>query len=507
MTEQTSLHYEFGAFRLIPSERRLVRDDQSIALPPKAFQALLLLVENHGRAVTKEELISKLWPDSFVEESNLNHYISLVRKALADGTNGNRLIETLPKLGYRFTAEVRESNAQTQPVLVHRHTRTHVVFTEEQSENLKTVRTLQTAVGRQGSLLKRIVISSTAVLIIGGVAGTYFGYIRPAQMRAARVPVVLSLSNSSSNNHLSENSSARDAYSQGRYFWSKRTTNDIRLSEQYFQQAIALDRNFALAYVGLADDYLIDDPMKAEPTLRKALEIDNTLGEAHASLGFLRMFYHWDWAGAQKEFEQAVALSPNYATAHQWYAIYLATQGQLNESQQEMTKAVELDAKSPNLHADLGQVLYFAHKYREAIAECRKALELDPNFILAHEYLYDVYAEEDMYAEAVEEIVISERASSRITDAATTSKRTVFRKAGWKGFLQSEVTLRRSQDSHVGGARLYAMLGEKERAIGELENSFDAKDFFLTFIKVEPVFDSLRSDARFQTLLRRMNLN
>src|ERR1051326_1026520 len=114
MSNDSNTSYEFGAFRLVPAERQLLRENQSITLPPKAFQALTTLVENHGRAVTKKQLIETLWPDSFVEESNLNHYVSLVRKALGDGTHGDRYIETLPKLGYRFNGDVRETNAQTK---------------------------------------------------------------------------------------------------------------------------------------------------------------------------------------------------------------------------------------------------------------------------------------------------------------------------------------------------------------------------------------------------------
>ena len=507
MKDEPDTAYEFGAFRLVPAERQLLREDQSITLPPKAFQALAILVQNHGHVVTKKQLIETLWPDSFVEESNLNHYISLVRKALGDGTNGGRYIETLPKLGYRFSGDVRETNAQSESVLVRRRTRTHIVFKEEQSESLRTVSSVQTAAGSKPSLLKRVALLTTVVLISAGAAGAYFGFIRPAQSRA-KSTINLSLSNRSlSNSHESINPAARDAYWHGRYFYNKRTTTDVRLGEQYFQKAIAADPGFALAYVGLADTYLILDPAKAEGPLRKALELDNSPGEAHASLGFLRMFYHWDWPGAQAEFEQAVTLSPSYATAHQWYALYLASQARFDEAKQEMGKAVELEPQSPNLHADFGQILYFAGEYIDAITECHKALELDPNFIFAHQYLYSIYAKKNMYAEAVEEVLMSERTNGRLSDDAINSKRQVFMKAGWGEFLRVQLKHTAPADSPVHSAWLYAMLGERNRALGELERARDANDFFLTFIKVDPVFDDVRSDARFQNLLRRMNLS
>lgn len=501
---EPNISYEFGVFRLIPSERQLLRDDQAVKLPPKAFQALVILVQNHGHAVTKRELIDKLWPDAFVEESNLNHYISLVRKALSEGSNGSRFIDTLPKFGYRFSGNVRESNGQLKSVLIHRQTRTHVVFKEEQSESVKTV-SRQMPVAGAPSVTKKFAIGAAALVVVTAAFGAYFGYLRPAQSRGANSTTNVNPSNNA--NHISSVPAARDAYWQGRYFYNKRMTNEIRLGEQYFQKAISLDANFALAYVGLADCFLIDDPMKAEPTLRKALDMDKTLGEAHASLGFLRMFYHWDWPGAQSEFEQAVTLSPNYATARQWYALYLASQGRLNEAKQAMTRAVELEPQSPNLHADLGQILYFGHEYPDALAECSKALELDPNFIFARNYRYFIYAQKDMYAAAIEEHLLAERSSSRLSDEGINSERQAFAKTGWKAFLRAELRLHRGQDSHTHAAILYAMLEETQSALDELQLAFDAKEFHLTFVKVDPVFDSLRSHAAFQTLLRRMNLN
>ena len=497
MTDQPDTSYEFGAFRLVPAERQLLRENQTVTLPPKAFQALAILVQNHGHAVTKKQLIETLWPDSFVEESNLNHYISLVRKALGDGTNGERYIETLPKLGYRFRGDVRETNAQTESLLVHRHTRTHIVFKEEQSESLKTVSSRQTAVGRN---TKARTFTALVVLVLaGGSFAAYFGFIRSAHSPSAKAATAAAPK-------LSDNPAARDAYWQGRYFYNKRTPTDVRLGEEYFRKAIAADPNFALAYVGLADAYLIDDPTKAEGPLRKALELDNGLGEAHASLGFLRMFYHWDWPGAQAEFEQAVALSPSYATAHQWYALYLASQARFDEAKREMGKAVELEPRSANLHADFGQILYFAREYNDAITECHKALELEPNFIFAHEYLNSIYAKKNMYAEAVEELLVSYRIAGRLSDEAINSRRQIFLKAGWGEFLRAQLKLTAPVDSPVRSAWFYAMLSERDRALGELERARDANDFFLTFIKVDPGYDDLRSDARFQNLLRRMNL-
>lgn len=500
MSDEINIVYEFGAFRLVPSERQLLRENQSITLPPKAYQALAILVQNHGHAVTKQQLIEALWPDSFVEESNLNHYISQVRKALGEGTNGERYIETLPKLGYRFRGDVRETDAQTESLLVHRHTRTHVVIKEAQSETQTTTRTITKT---KSSSVRVLVLVALAILITAGSVGGYLRFVRGANSGRSQTRAEVS----APHNKLSANEAARDAYWQGRYFYNKRTPTDIRLAQQYFQKAIAADPGFALAYVGLADANLIADPAKAEGPLRKALELDNSLGETHASLGFLRMFYYWDWPGAQQEFEQAVSLSPDYARGHQWYALYLASQARFDDAKREIRKAVELEPRSPNLHADFGQILYFARDYNEAIIECRKALELEPTFIFAHEYLNYIYAKKNMYAEAVEEVLMDERTAGWVSDEAINSQRVVFMKAGWSGFLRAQLKLMPPAGSPVTSALVYTMLGERGRALDELERAYDAKDFFLTFIKVDPSFDDLRSDARFQNLLRRMNLD
>jgi len=502
VTDQPDIVYEFGAFRFLPAERQLLRDGERVTLPPKAFDLLSILVQNSGHAVRKEELLEKLWPDTVVEETNLNHYVSVVRKALANGahgSNGERYIETVPKFGYRFTSEVRASNMQTESLLIHRQTRTHVVIKEEQSETQTATRRITET---KGSSARVPVLVGLAILITAGSVGGYFRFVRGANSARAEARRGVFPPRSK----LSDNPAARDAYSQGRYFYNKRTTTDVRLGEEYFQKAIAADPNFALAYVGLGDAYLIDDPPKAEGPLRKALELDNSLGEAHASLGFLRMFYHWDWPGAQKEFEQAVALSRDYARGHQWYALFLASQARFDEAKQQMSKAVELEPRSANLHADFGQILYFARDYNDAITECRKALQLEPNFIFAHQYLVSIYVMKNMYAEAVEEWLVSDRTAGRISDAAINSQREVFLNAGWAEFLRAELKRKAPIDSHVQPAWFYTMIGERGRALDELERARDANDFFLTFVKVDPAFDDLRSDARFQNLLRRMNL-
>ena len=189
--------YEFGLFRLVPSERQLLRDGQRVMLPPKAFETLVILVQNSGHAVKKEDLVQTLWPEAFVEESNLNHYVSLLRKALGDGTNGERYIETVPKYGYRFTGEVRERHDETTALFARRHTRTHVVVREETEE-----RRTESVVRADPFLTRsrqRFAVLTLALLIVGSTAA-YFGYIRPAHSRSSGAPSAVSLRSSKPEN-------------------------------------------------------------------------------------------------------------------------------------------------------------------------------------------------------------------------------------------------------------------------------------------------------------------
>jgi len=328
-------------------------------------------------------------------------------------------------------------------------------------------------------------------------------------MRVARdlAPVLTKEETQQLAKRYTENAAAYEAYLKGRYFWSKRTTEGIRKGIEYFQEAIDKDPDFALGYVGLADAYLIDNPSRAQSVLRKALELDDTLGEAHASLGFNRMFYQRAWDDAEREFKLAVELSPNYAIAHQWYANYLAVRGRLAEAKAEMQKALELDPLSPNMHADLGQIHYFAHEYDAAIGQCGKALEIDPDFLFAHQYLFAAYAQKGMYREALEEF-LNAPSKAGYTPVTVTAFRNAYAESGWPGFLRARLQFwkQRRYNYPVHMAIVYAELGDKERAIEQLERAYDEGDFFLAFIKVEPMLDDLRSDPRFGELLVRMKL-
>jgi len=315
------------------------------------------------------------------------------------------------------------------------------------------------------------------------------------------------------------NPDAYQDYLRGRYWLTKRTEEGFNKSIEYFQRAIEKDPAYALAYTGLADSYSLfanwsfAPPNEAYPRAKqaalKALEIDDTLAEAHTSLGFIKSTYDWDWSGAEREFQRAIALNPGYATAHHWYGgDPLRNQGRFEEATVELKRALELDPLSLIINRNMGDVFYLARQYDQAIEQYRKTLELDPNFASARGGLGNAYVQKSMYKEAIAEF----EKSLALTDG----------KSGLPGLGRAHAAAGRRADAQkvlgqlselskrrfvapTGIAEIYAALGDKDRAFEWLEKAY-ADRSIKTYLKVDPAFDSLRSDPRFADLLRRMNL-
>jgi len=317
-----------------------------------------------------------------------------------------------------------------------------------------------------------------------------------------------------------ENTEAYHLYLKGRYYWNRRTEESLKRAVEYFQQAIDKDPAYALAYAGLADCYAVynsyqvelprESGPKAKAAAEKALEIDNTLAEAHASLGMTLMGYAWDWAGAEREFQRAIELDPNYATAHHWYAILLSATGRSEQAIVSLKRAQELDPLSLIISADVGLQLHFARRYDEAIEQVRKALEMDPNFAAGHRPLGMAYEQKAMYQEAIAEFQKA-LAVSRGNPFALGSLGHAYAVSGNRE--QARQTLsdlrelsKRRYVSPFDSAVIYAGLGDKERALEWLEKAFDDRSLEMIFLKVDPRFDSLHADPRFAGLLRRMGL-
>lgn len=314
--------------------------------------------------------------------------------------------------------------------------------------------------------------------------------------------------------HYTENAQAYQAYIKGRYFWNKRSAEGLDKAIKYFQEAIELDPAYALAYSGLADSYNLltifsgvsphDAYPKAKAAAAKALEIDPTLAEAHNSMAYARMRYDWDWKGAEEEFKRALDLNPNYATAHHWYGEYLLHVGRMEEAVAETRRALEMDPLSIMINADLAWVFYYAGDYDNAIRQCRKTLEMDSDFIVARLALGLAYDEKGMYEEAMAEFKYKNMEKgywSRVAHIMAVSGR---KKRALQIIKPYEGMAKENPRLLYGIAGVYAGLGDRDQTMRLLEKAYAEHQELLIYLKVDPRFNPLRSDERFQDLLRRI---
>jgi tetratricopeptide (TPR) repeat protein len=316
-----------------------------------------------------------------------------------------------------------------------------------------------------------------------------------------------------------DNVEAYQLYLKGRFYWNKRTEDSVRKGIEFFQQAIDKDPNFALAYVGLADSYsLLSVPdaltgalptrealPKARAAAERALGIDNSLAEAQAALAQVK-FIDSDWAGAEEGFRHSIELNPNYANAHFWYALDLSSLGRHDEALREIRRALELDPLSLPINANVCYVLYSARRYDEALEQCRKALDMDPTFALAHKRLGSVYEQKGMYGEAIAEFRQAITYSNQHPTAMAALAH-AYAVSGDRGEAQKvlgELTQLsgRRYVSAYDVAVVYSGLGEKEQAFRWLERAVGQRDF-IVWLKLDPRLEPLRSDSRFDALLRR----
>ena len=313
----------------------------------------------------------------------------------------------------------------------------------------------------------------------------------------------------------SESSEANDFYVRGRLFWNKRDTMSMLEAEKNFSKAIEKDADFALAYVGLADTYVMRElePNVSILWINKALEIDPDLGEAYATLGFSNMFHRWNWAEAETSFRRAIELRPGYGTAHHWYATLLAIEGRFDEAKAEMLRALEIDPLSKNFLADLGQIHYFAGEYQLAEEYFGRAIAIDPDFALAHRYLGELHLLSGDAERAAEEFVRFDfievpGADKQLMQASIIAARDRIRTGGRRDYLLRKIIEKEMHPNHAYyNAQLYALAGEREKALSCLENANAGRSFLSTFIKAEPAFRSLHNEPRYQAILQRMGLS
>lgn len=323
-----------------------------------------------------------------------------------------------------------------------------------------------------------------------------------------------------------ENTEAYSLYIKGRYYWNKRTDPDIRRSIEFFKQAVDLDPTFALAYVGLADAYTLgelagtgiekkDRIAMARGFAQKALDIDDTLGDAYASLGINKTFIDWDFAGAEQDYSKAIELNPGDATAHHWLAELLAMQGRFDESIGEYDVALTLDPLSFPIRLDKALTYYYAHDFDKAIEQLNTVKALDPDYVRTYEFLYFTYREKRSFTEAIDawETLFERQIQRGIMRAESRTAylrlikdlREGFRQSGekgyWRAFVRSDAG--KTFDAY-NLAIAHAKLGDTDAAMTLLEQALAEHSTSLVWVKVAPELDPLRGDQRFRSLLKRV---
>ena len=317
------------------------------------------------------------------------------------------------------------------------------------------------------------------------------------------------------------NAEATDAYFQGRYYWNTRRTKDgLRKAIGYFEAAVAKDPNYAPAYSGIADSYVLlgfrgflapqEAYGRAKAAAIKALALDNTLAEAHAAPAFAGLFYDWAWSDAERQFRRAIELNPSYSNAHHWFSHYLIAMHRFEESLAESKTYLALDPLEPGTRVHLGEHYLYAGEYDRAIEQLLAGIQMDPSRYRAHDNLGRAYEQKRMYPEALAEF---ERAvaTSQQGGALIASQAAGFAAAGRRNDALRIVNSlkQRSGSDYVSAyaiAEIYAVLGDKDQAFAWLEKAYEERSSLLAYIQVEPRLDKLRADPRFQSLLHRLGL-
>jgi len=318
-------------------------------------------------------------------------------------------------------------------------------------------------------------------------------------------------------NSPTKNLEAHSLYLQGRFYWNKRTSEEMIKAVRFFEQAIEKDSTYALAYAGLADCYVIFNALgiggreyyaKAEATALKALSLDGSLAEPHATLG-LKKWVEWDWSGAEKEYRRAIELNPNYATAHEWYSFSLGTTERLKEAMTEIKKAHELDPLSPAINCNLGMALVSAGDYDQGIRYIKAALELDPSFIEAHQYLWMAHTHQGRHDEAVAEYLTWMAGDP--DSLAQRQLRSAYSAGGWRAFYQellrvADAKWRQNPSFTDLGISVCLVLDDYDGVFKWLDRAYEQHSPGLASLSTSRRFDPLRTDERFIALLKKVGL-
>jgi DNA-binding winged helix-turn-helix (wHTH) protein/TolB-like protein/Flp pilus assembly protein TadD len=645
ITSQAKHFYEFGPFRLDADQQLLLRSGEIVPLAPKALELLLVLVTSDGRLLTKQELLERVWPNSFVEEANLSHNIYKLRESLGEKENDEKYIETLPRRGYRFVAKVTEVRDEPVHLLVREQTRAAVVveekadsshsreFAADRTALLSTDRPHKSklifwvglaslicvaavafyflwrrhstvsspihsvavlpfrplsAEGRDQALelgmadalitklsnVHQIVVrpmsamlkyndGSQDVLAAGreqAVDAVVDGKVQKVGDRIRATVQLLRVSDGASiwaetfddqftnvfavqdsisdraaralvsqlsgeeaqriSRHYTDNIQAYQLYLEGRYYWAKFSDAGVSRSIDYYNQAIAIDPAYALAYAGLADAYSVQgamgslSPAESMPQMKRAIDaalrLDASLAQAHQAAGGLALLYERDWPTAKRELERAIELNPNVSDPHQLLGYYWEVMGDLERAQHELELAQKVAPLMSVVNMDLAALAYYRRNYDEAINLYNQAHNLDPDFIPLPFFPTQAYERKGLYQQA---ITTSENELRSAPDdpALLALLGYAYARAGKVTEANSvQAKLEQMQQTRYISpfmlAIFYTGAGENDKAFAALNQASDVHDPQLIWVKVDPELDPLHSDARFTELLQRLKI-
>lgn len=570
-----SRQYEFGLFRLDTEARLLFRTGERVVLTPKAVDLLIALVAAEGKPIGKDDLLQKIWPDTVVEEGSLTSHISLLRKALGEGHDEPQFIETIPKRGYRFVGPVHQivegmgdASAGRKMLVVlpfenlsggEKHDYFSEGLTEEMISQLarlspehlaviartsamqykstnKTVqqigRELRVSHALEGSVRcagGRVRITAQLIRVSDEThlwAESYERNLRDilalqgevARAIAREIQIKLTLHQQKRLDSASSlDPEAHEAYLKGRHLWNRRTEDGMRKSITQYEEAIRQHPEYAMAYAGVADSYVMlacrgmapakETFRKAKAAARKALDLDSELAEAHGSLAHVRL-HDWDWEGLEKDFQKAIQLNPAETIVYYWYGEFLMSMGRPEEAIAMTQKAHQADPLSPVIGSSLAMILYLARRYDQAVQVLERTHEINPNHFLPHLRTGLVHIQQNRYDDAIREL----RTAVTLADQSTETLAALAMAYAAAGMTNEAEEITSGLEKLQGKryvlpyniAKIYAAASNKDKAFEWLEKAYQEGNPDLIELNSEPVFDRLRTDARLSDLMRRI---
>jgi DNA-binding winged helix-turn-helix (wHTH) protein/tetratricopeptide (TPR) repeat protein len=559
VTEKAST-FEFGPFRLDGRRRLLWRGDELLTVPPKAVDLLAALVEQPGQVVPKDELLRRVWPDTFVEEANLSVNVSILRKALGDGADGD-CIQTVARRGYRFVGRVATgadaprtlavlpfrplhgnepddalglgladaliSRLASVGRIVVRPTATIRRFAAPDADPLEAGRALRVDAvldARYRRAEGRLLVSAQLLPVDGSsplwaerfdeaMTDVFAVEDAIAERLAAALVVELTADERRRFAHRHTQSvAAWQAYARGRYFWARLARPWLEKATASFEEAARLDPAYALPHAGLADVYLAAGLSGGVPprlawslaarAAERARQRDPQLAEVHVTAGFLRLFEAWDWRGAEAAFLRAVELAPAAVVPHQWHGLLFGLLGRFAEGRRALERAAEIDPLSTIVSALQGLLFAFEGRHEEEVAQQRQTLELDPPHFLGHWALGAALANASSLDEAVAEL----RKAVDLSEGAPFLSAVLARALALCGRADEAraVLAGGGNVSPYQTATVHLALGERSRALAQLAAAADQRDPWVVALPVDPLLRPLRGDAAFEELVRRV---